>query len=52
MRLESFFEEDADGDRPCHGGDARYSKDSPWRDLILFYEFFHADTGRGCGAVH
>ena len=23
-----------------------------WRDLVLFYEFFHGDTGRGLGASH
>ena len=51
-RLRSLFEPDAAGNRPCHDGDARYNKDGPWRDLILFYEFFHADTGRGCGAAH
>jgi hypothetical protein len=51
-RLCSLFQQDADGDRPCHGGDARYNKDGPWCDLLLFYEFFHADTGRGCGAAH
>ena len=51
-RLCSLFEPDAAGNRPCHDGDARYNKDGPWRDLILFYEFFHADTGRGCGAAH
>ncbi|MEM1305260.1 MAG: glucosidase, partial [Planctomycetota bacterium] len=38
--------------RPCHGDDARYRDDPAYRDLILFYEYFHADTGRGCGAAH
>ncbi len=51
-RLSSLFEHDATGNRPCHGGDPRYGKDGPWRDLILFHEFFHADSGRGCGASH
>lgn len=51
-RLCSLFQPDAAGNRPCHDGDARYNKDGPWRDLLLFYEFFHADTGRGCGAAH
>ena len=41
-----------DGRRPCHGGDERYASDPAWRDLVLFHEFFHADTGRGCGASH
>ncbi|WP_461784316.1 hypothetical protein [Prosthecobacter sp.] len=40
------------GHRPCHGGDPRYAADSAWRELILFHEFFHADTGRSCGASH
>lgn len=51
-RMSALFEQDGSGNRPCHGGDLRYNKNSPWRDLILFYEFFHADTGRGCGASH
>ena len=51
-RMSSLFQFDADGKRPCHSQDERYSKNGPWRDLILFYEFFHADTGRGCGASH
>ncbi len=51
-RLCSLFMRNSHGDRPCHGGDARYNQAGPWIDLILFHEFFHADTGRGCGASH
>ncbi len=51
-RMTRLFEADENGHRPCHGGDARYATDPAWRDLILFHEFFHADTGRGCGASH
>ena len=51
-RLTCLFEPDEDGRRPCHGSDERYATDPAWRDLILFHEFFHADTGRGCGASH
>jgi hypothetical protein len=50
--MSRLFEPDADGHRPCHGGDHRYATDPAWKDLILFHEFFHADTGRGCGASH
>ena len=32
--------------------DRRYADDPLWRDLILFYEYFHGDNGRGCGASH
>lgn len=51
-RLTLLFEFDSDGNRPCHAEEFRYRKGGPWQDLILFYEFFHADTGRGCGAAH
>jgi len=51
-RMSSLFEPDATGHRPCHGGDARYATHADWKDLLLFHEFFHADTGRGCGASH
>jgi hypothetical protein len=50
--MTRLFEPDENGHRPCHGGDSRYASDPAWRDLILFHEFFHADTGRGCGASH
>jgi hypothetical protein len=51
-RLSSIFLPDAGGQRPCHGGDRRYADDPHWRDLLLFHEYFHGDTGRGCGASH
>ena len=43
---------DARGRRPCHGASARYGEDPRYRDLILFYEYFHGDDGRGLGASH
>ena len=46
------FLADANGRRPCHGGAARYAGDPHWRDLLLFHEYFHGETGRGCGASH
>lgn len=51
-RLISLFEPDAEGNRPAHGGDERYRSDPAWKDLILFYEYFHADNGKGLGANH
>ncbi len=51
-RLVSLFLPDATGRRPCHGDDRRYAEDPHWRDLVLFYEYFHGDTGRGVGASH
>ena len=49
-RLGKLFLKDSTGRRPCHGNDSRYRDDENWKDLILFYEFFDAEDGRGCGA--
>jgi Mannosylglycerate hydrolase MGH1-like glycoside hydrolase domain len=51
-RLATTFLPDAHGVRPCHGDDPRYATDPHWRDLLLFHEYFHGDTGRGLGASH
>jgi hypothetical protein len=51
-RLASIFLPDRDGRRPCHGDEERYARDPHFKDLVLFYEYFHADTGRGVGASH
>jgi hypothetical protein len=51
-RLASVFLPDGEGRRPCHGGDARFASDPHWRDLVLFHEYFHGDSGRGVGASH
>ncbi len=51
-RLIRLFLRDPEGRRPIHGTDRRFAGDPHWRDLVLFYEFFHADSGRGCGADH
>jgi hypothetical protein len=51
-RLGSIFLRDAKGRRPVYG-DARQFQDDPnWRDLVLFFEYFHGDTGLGVGASH
>ena len=47
-----IFLRDAAGRRACHGSDSRYTDDPHWRDLLLFHEYLHGDTGRGCGASH
>jgi Mannosylglycerate hydrolase MGH1-like glycoside hydrolase domain len=51
-RLMKIFQRDANGHRPVNGGDQRYAGDPHWRDLLLFYEYFHGDSGRGVGASH
>ena len=52
VRLTRIFMADLEGQRPCHGTDARFAKDSHWRDLVLFHEYFHGETGKGLGASH
>jgi hypothetical protein len=51
-RLCRIFLRDATGARPAHGEAHRYRDDPHWRDLVLFYEYFHGDTGAGIGASH
>jgi hypothetical protein len=51
-RLSNIFLRDASGRRAVYGGSARFQEDPHWRDLILFYEYFHGDNGAGLGASH
>ncbi len=51
-RLSAIFLRGADGRRPVYGGTAKFQEDPHWRDLILFYEYFHGDNGAGLGASH
>jgi hypothetical protein len=51
-RLQSIFLRDGNGHRPVYGGTKAFQEDPHWRDLILFYEYFHGDNGAGLGASH
>jgi hypothetical protein len=51
-RLSRIFLRDAEGHRPVYGGTEKFQDDPHWRDLILFYEYFHGDNGAGVGASH
>jgi len=51
-RLSNIFLRDAKGHRPVHGAVEKFQNDPHWRDLILFYEYFHGDNGAGIGASH
>jgi hypothetical protein len=51
QRLSSIFLRD-DGRRPVYGSCERFQNDPHWRDLVLFHEYFHGDTGQGLGASH
>jgi hypothetical protein len=51
-RLTRIFLRDGTGRRPVYGGTEKFQRDPHWRDLILFYEYFHGDNGAGIGASH
>jgi hypothetical protein len=51
-RLANMFLKDKNGHRPVYGGTKKFQEDPHWRDLILFYEYFHGDNGAGLGASH
>jgi hypothetical protein len=51
-RLAGMFLRDNTGRRPVYGGTKKFQEDPHWRDLILFYEYFHGDNGAGLGASH
>ncbi len=51
-RLAGIFLKNDSGDRPVYGATKKFQEDPHWRDLILFYEYFHGDNGAGLGASH
>jgi len=51
-RAASIFLRGADGRRPVFGATRKFQEDPHWRDLVLFYEYFHGDNGAGLGASH
>ena len=51
-RLTRIFLRDEKGQRSVYGGSKKFQTDPHWRDHIVFYEYFHGDTGAGLGASH
>jgi hypothetical protein len=51
-RLLRLFLRDATGQRPVYGDSPLFRRDGAWSDAILFYEYFHGETGEGLGASH
>lgn len=51
-RLVNIFKMDESGERPVHALHKDQYKNEHFKDLILFYEYFHGDNGRGVGATH
>lgn len=52
QRLNNLFRRNGQGQRPCLGKEAKFQDDPHWKDLLLFHEYFHGDTGMGLGASH
>jgi hypothetical protein len=52
QRLTQTFLRNPAGNRPVYGGTDKFQNDPHWRDLVLFYEYFHGDNGAGIGASH
>jgi hypothetical protein len=51
-RIFAIFRRGTDSRRPLYGGAEIFQADPHWRDLTLFYEYFHGDNGAGIGASH
>ncbi|HTB25008.1 MAG TPA: hypothetical protein VK711_06535, partial [Puia sp.] len=51
-RLNNIFLRDENGRRPVFGESEKMQTDPHFKDYVLFYEYFHGDTGRGVGASH
>ncbi|KAI8612463.1 Six-hairpin glycosidase-like protein [Chytriomyces sp. MP71] len=51
-RIIRIFLRARDGNRPVNGGNKKFNQDEHFRDLVLFYEYFDAETAKGLGASH
>ncbi|MEZ7956190.1 MAG: glucosidase [Rubritalea sp.] len=51
-RLVKLFTPDENGRRPCFGDATRYAEKEHWNNLVLYHEYFNAETGEGLGASH
>ena len=52
LRLAKIFQADTIGERPVNDKEKTIWRDKHFRNHILFYEYFHGDTGKGLGASH
>jgi hypothetical protein len=51
-RLSRLFLRDEHARRPAHGTNELFRSDPHWRELVLYFEYFHGDDGTGLGANH
>ncbi|MHC8394612.1 MGH1-like glycoside hydrolase domain-containing protein [Pseudomonas sp. LB3P93] len=52
QRLTRLVLRDEEGNRPSMAAYPQLQADPASRDLVLFHEYFHGETGRGLGASH
>src|SRR4029077_7577673 len=52
QRLNNIFVRNENGKRPLYGNIEKFQTDPYWKDYLMFYEYFHGDTGGGVGANH
>jgi hypothetical protein len=52
QRLWNLFLKDENGHRPLHKDSLIYTKNVDFQNLVLFYEYFDGETGKGLGANH
>jgi hypothetical protein len=51
-RLMKIFLRDGNDQRAFYGNNKIFQHNTDWRDCILFYEYFHGESGKGLGASH
>ncbi len=51
-RMIGIFVPNKNGERPVYGKIKKFQEDPYWKDYVLFFEYFHGDTGQGLGASH
>jgi hypothetical protein len=52
LRCIRIFMRDENGNRPFQGTHKKLQEDPHFKDHLLFYEYFHGDSGKGLGASH
>jgi len=52
LRIISLFQKDENGARRSNAEYNPFYQQSGNEDLVLFYEYFHGDSGKGLGASH
>src|SRR6478672_3877291 len=52
VRLSKIFLLDENGQRAFCGNNLRWQTDEHFKNYLLFFEYFHGDTGKGLGACH